>query len=448
MIRILHEIRDPIHAFVRVDSSEREVVNSRPFQRLRHIQQLAMTSFVYPGATHTRFEHSLGVMELASRVYDVVTNPENVVKEVRELLEPLGNPDKRTYYRRVLRMAALCHDMGHLPFSHAGEKNLLPEGVDHEDLTLSIIQSDELADVWKSITPPVRPEDIAKVAVGPKKLRQCKFSDWETILAEIIVGDAFGVDRMDYLLRDSHHAGVAYGKFDHYRLIDTLRILPAAQRNGETKSLEPALGMEEGGIQSAEALMLARYLMYSQVYFHRIRRIYDIHLTDFLREWLTDGQFSQVVEEHLKLTDNEIMTALWNAAFNAENKGHLHARRIICRQHFKQLYDRNPEDVNINPEAGNAIAKALTNEFGERCLRHDIYRQKGGAPFFPVLMRNEMIVGSLAISKPLENVPVVSIDRIFVEREVFPKAKNFLDQRHSDIIRPEEEGNSQDDQNE
>ncbi len=89
------------------------------------------------------------------------------------------------------------------------------------------------------------------------------------------------MDRVDYLLRDSHHAGVAYGKFDHYRLIDTLRILPPAQSNENEGFQEPALGVEEGGIQSAEALMLARYFMYSQVYFHPVRRIYDIHTEGF-----------------------------------------------------------------------------------------------------------------------------------------------------------------------
>ena len=82
----LHEIRDPIHVFVRLDSQEREVLNSRPFQRLRHIHQLALTYLVYPGATHKRFEHSLGVMELAGRVFDVVTASGNVTDQIRRQL--------------------------------------------------------------------------------------------------------------------------------------------------------------------------------------------------------------------------------------------------------------------------------------------------------------------------------------------------------------------------
>jgi uncharacterized protein len=226
MPKSVHEIRDPIHVFVRLDNHEREVLNSRPFQRLRHIHQLALTYLVYPGATHKRFEHSLGVMELAGRVFDIITD--NATDEIRARLEPLNNQDERRYWRRVLRMAALCHDVGHLPFSHAAEKQLLPNGWDHEKLTRAIIASDDMKAIWERITPPLRHEDIVKVALGPKKANDLLFSDWETILSEIIVGDAFGVDRMDYLLRDSHHVGVAYGRFDHYRLVDTLRILQIA----------------------------------------------------------------------------------------------------------------------------------------------------------------------------------------------------------------------------
>ncbi len=316
MPKNVHEIRDPIHVFVRLDNYEREVLDSRPFQRLRHIHQLALTYLVYPGATHKRFEHSLGVMELASRVFDVVTNPANVTDEIRNHLSELSRPGDLDYWRRVLRMAALCHDMGHLPFSHSAEKELLPVDWDHEGLTREIITSEEMKSIWDRITPPLRQDDILKLAVGPKKAMAHKFSDWEAILSEIIVGDAFGVDRMDYLLRDSHHTGVGYGKFDHYRLIDTLRILPTPPSGEEDDSEEPALGVEEGGIQSAEALMLARYFMYSQVYFHPVRRIYDIHLVDFLMEWLAMGTFSTDLSELLCMTDIEVTAALLKAAFD------------------------------------------------------------------------------------------------------------------------------------
>ena len=259
-----HEVRDPVHGFVRYDSDERAVIDSRPFQRLRYVHQLALTYLVYPGATHRRFEHSLGVMELANRVYEVVTNPVNLVDEsVRRVVPTIGSFDYQ-YWRRVLRMAALCHDLGHLPFSHAAERELLPPGWDHERLTVALIQSDLLQPIWAGMK--ISVDDLTKLVVPPDKSGRT-LSEWEALLSEVIVGNAFGVDRMDYLLRDSVHTGVAYGRFDHYRLIDSLRILP----KGEGESQEPTLGLDRGGLQSAEGMLLARYLMYSQVYFHHVR---------------------------------------------------------------------------------------------------------------------------------------------------------------------------------
>src|ERR1039458_1420049 len=113
----LHEIRDPIHAFVRLDSDERRVLDSAPCQRLREIHQLALTYLLYPGATHRRFEHSLGVMELAGRVFDVVTDRDNVLPEVQEALPEITQKNQLGYWRSALRVAALCHDIGHLPVS-------------------------------------------------------------------------------------------------------------------------------------------------------------------------------------------------------------------------------------------------------------------------------------------------------------------------------------------
>ena len=439
MPKNINEIRDPIHVFVRLDNHEREVLNSLPFQRLRHIHQLALTYLIYPGATHKRFEHSLGVMELAGRVFDVVTNAHNSSDEIRKLLPPLNDPDELRYWRKAVRMAALCHDIGHLPFSHAAEKDLLPDGWDHERLTRQLIEHSEMRTIWDQITPPLRCRDVVKLAVGPKKAKDISYSYWEALLSEIIVGDAFGVDRMDYLLRDSLHSGVAYGRFDHYRLIDTLRILatPAAGSDGGTG--EAALGVEEGGIQSAEALMLARYFMYSQVYFHPVRRIYDVHLKDFLKEWLNGGVFDTDIPKHLEITDNEITAAIWEAAADSSKAGNVHAKRIVHREHFKLVYQRNPGDVAINPEAGASVFRALQDHFGSDHFRYDRYMQEGGAPDFPVRLRNDQIVSSLAISHALNHLPVVSVDFVFANRNFIGEVKEWLKTNHDNVVEPNTE---------
>lgn len=443
MPKSVHEIRDPIHVFVRLDSDERQVLDSRPFQRLRHIHQLGMTHLLYPGATHRRFEHSLGVMELASRVFDVVTRSERITYEIRNQLPELDNDDKKRYWRRVLRMAALCHDLGHLPFSHTAEKELLPEGWEHERLTREIICDKEMRAIWDGMTPPLRTDDLVKLAIGPKKAPDITFTSWETVLAEIIVGDSFGVDRMDYLLRDSHHTGVAYGRFDHYRLIDTLRILPAPPSDKSEEEpdspREPSLGVEEGGLQSAEALLLARYFMYSQVYFHPVRRIYDVHLRDFLREWLPNGTFSTDVEEHLALTDNEISTAFRAAAVESSERGHAHAQRIMLHNHFKRLYSPSRDDLRINPEAGMAMSHAAEKELGPENVRYDRYAEKGQVYEFPVFTTDDSTVSSTSISQVLGSMPLASVDCVFVERNLLKEAKGWLEQHKASIIQPEVE---------
>src|SRR6266852_3136042 len=110
-----HEIRDPIHNFISVSSDERQVIDSFAFQRLRYIHQLALTFLVYPGATHRRFEHSLVVMELAGRVFDVLTQSPRHPK----VADYFPADKKLPGWRDVVRMGALCHDLGHMPFSHA-----------------------------------------------------------------------------------------------------------------------------------------------------------------------------------------------------------------------------------------------------------------------------------------------------------------------------------------
>ena len=380
-----HEIRDPIHVFIRLDSDERKVLDSPPFQRLRHIHQLALTYLVYPGATHKRFEHSLGVMELASRIYDVVTEPENIHKDsVRDILPSHRGLD-HLKWKRTLRLAALCHDLGHFPFSHASEK-LLPQGWDHERMTMEMILSEEMKEIWEEIG--VQPKYVAKLAIGAKKSKDymdIELDEWESILSEIITGDVFGADRMDYLLRDSYHAGVAYGKFDHYRLIDTMRILPKQETGG---SQEPVLGVEEGGLESAEALLLARYFMFSQIYFHPVRLIYDEHLSDFLKSWLDGGIFPTDCEEHLKHTDNGVISAMLSIAKDKSHPAHLHADRIVHRRHFKSIYRSTAEDRKLSIfKPGRKIYEAASEKFGEENVKHVEKTQTRRRNDFPVLVQ-------------------------------------------------------------
>ncbi len=426
-----HEFRDPIHNFISLRSDERKIIDSRPFQRLRNIHQLALSYLVYPGATHKRFEHSLGVMELATRIFDVVTHDANIRHDsVRDIM-----PDRQAldYWRSVVRAAALCHDIGHLPFSHAAEDELLPEGYDHERLTVDLIRTSDLAEIWPSLTPPLTVDHIVKVAVGPKKLKDLEFTQWETILSEIITGNAFGADRMDYLLRDAYHTGVAYGRYDHFRLIQCLTILPREDQESD----EPALGLMEGGVQASEGLMLARHFMFKQVYFHHVRRAYDLHLKEFLKNWLPKGLFPVTGPEHLKLSDAEVLSAIREAALNKRSKGHKHAKRIDCRDHFKLVFSALPSDRASGViEPGEVIAASAAAKFGDDLIRHDRVRPKAAAHNFPVWTHGKKVDSSLKVSDILSKLPVLEIDTVYCDRSIHTECQKWLGSQRNQLLKP------------
>ncbi|MGH2596025.1 MAG: HD domain-containing protein [Actinomycetota bacterium] len=394
--------------------------------------QLALASLLYPGATHSRFEHSLGVMELAGRVFDSITEPERVTDDIGDSLPQLK--DRATldsYWRRAVQVAALCHDIGHAPFSHAAE-TLLPGG--HEQMTRELILGEELQEVWKELRPPLDPVDVVKLAIGQKKAKDLEFSTWESVLSEVIVGDAFGVDRMDYLLRDSLHMGVSYGRFDHERLIDSLRILPTAPEGGNKESLgEPSLGVEEGGLQSAEALLMARYFMYSQVYFHRVRMVLDLHLVDYLQE-LQPAGFPTGVPEFLATTDDQLIAQMYQAAADDAATGHKSAARLLRRGYFRVLYEPPPQDRLITKRAGELVFEAAKGQLGENNVKYARQLDEGGEIDFPVLLRNGGIASSLAMSEVLSKLPPIRPEYVFVAPELRDEAAAWLEGQRTRIV--------------
>ena len=425
-----HEIRDAIHGFVRLTTRERQLIDSPPIQRLRHIHQLATTFMVYPGATHSRFEHSLGVSDIATRIFDVVVREEHL-RSVHDLLDV----DRETigYWRNVLRVAALCHDAGHLPFSHAAESELLPAGWNHERLTLNLIMDGPLTNTIQSMRPSVTPEDVAKIAVSPSVLPPSvveSLTDWEAIVAEIISGPVFGADRMDYLLRDSHHIGVAYGRYDQHRLIDTIRILPAppappADEDDSSQSRELTLGVELGGLQTAESLLLARYFMFKQVYFHHVRRIYDLHLLDFLKLWLPDGEFPTEIDKHVSLSDPVIIAEMQNASVDEAHRAHDAARRFITRKHFRHVYSPRPDHLDISQDPGDIVFRALVDICGNDNVKHDVNYDTGGSPDFPVVLDDGAVVSAVSVSDVLKDMPL-SFDSVYVAPEMMKHAHDYL----------------------
>ena len=305
-------IRDPIHNFIVVNDLEMAVISSRPFQRLRRIRQLALTNLVYPGAEHSRFAHSIGVMEFASKVFDSLMFKHR---------SDLGwDSDRIQRNRQILRLAALLHDTGHPPFSHASE-DMVPGG-NHEEISRQIMLGDEVGsilDEFKQLNGITR-SDVADFFSAENIEADTAF------LREIFSGE-MDADKLDYLLRDSYYTGVHYGKFDHERLVRGLCLI----RDRNDKFGNSIMAVESGAIHALEALVLARYFMFTQVYFHRVRRAFDHHLLNFLAKHV--GKYPRRIDEYLAM-DDEVVIGLLKQHTSDDD----HARAIIDRRPYKEAF--------------------------------------------------------------------------------------------------------------
>lgn len=302
----MYQFRDPIHGFIDVSEDELKIINSAPFQRLRNIHQLATTYLVYHGAEHTRFGHSIGAMHLTSRAFNSVTQkaPNLFSDDMEE------NRRKTAWYRQLLRIIGLTHDLGHAPFSHASE-DLFENGQKHEDFTRKIITETEIADHICAIGSKfkqeygeaydITPELVWMIYEG-KQVTDEKFIVPDFLFLQSFMDGELDCDKMDYLLRDSLYCGVTYGKYDLNRFVSTL----TAYKDDHTLQL----AIERGGIQALEEFVLARYFMFIQVYFHKTRRYLDKVLVKSLRSILPNGKYPTEVHEYLKWNDSRILNLI------------------------------------------------------------------------------------------------------------------------------------------
>jgi hypothetical protein len=356
---------------VQFNAFERDLLNSGPVQRLRGIKQLALAGLLYPGAVHTRFEHSLGVMELAGRAFDAVS-----LEAAAEVKETLGWHDEaeRVRQRQLIRVAALLHDVGHPPFSHAAEGQLSTRsgrGVrpgdrgTHEHYTHDLIAapSGEVRQIIEEqhYRLGIKVEDVLRVAV-PDQLPKAGGRAFHEVLAALVTGE-LGVDRIDYLVRDSHHAGVAYGRFDHLRLLNTLRVVQPPEPG------QPVLALQKGGVHTAESLILARHFMFTEVYQHRVRQIYDLHLGEYLDGWLPGGRFPASLDEYLALDDAVVEAAYRADARNPLSPRHALASRLTGRRHFRMAAAVLPAHRRASPGLFPRIQREITAAFGPEAVR-------------------------------------------------------------------------------
>jgi uncharacterized protein len=331
-------LRDPIYGSVTLSTREVAMVDSRAFQRLRHIHQLGLSHLVFHGAEHSRFGHSVGTLHTTTRALQTIRSIAG---------ERLAwGADEADRYVALSRLGALLHDVGHPPFSHAAEA-ALPGGLSHEEMGKRILQETELGDTIDREYGDLDIEraDVIDLWSGalPPNLR---------FLTDLISGN-LDCDRMDYLLRDSHYAGVAYGRFDQERLLMTVTV---AEHDGLLR-----LAVNEGGVYALESLILARYFMFLQVYFHKVRRLFDRLLERYV---MARGGYPAEPDEFLSMNDEN----LWS---DMEKSTDRWAQMIVRRRPFKEVYHSDAVADDKTMAAYRLKRDELMAKYGDEIILDD-----------------------------------------------------------------------------
>jgi len=415
-------VRDPIHGTLPVSDDEKSVIDSRYYQRLRHIKQLGFGYLAFPGATHTRHAHSLGAMHVSSRLFDSV---------VAESSLP---PETRARFRVAVRLAVLCHDLGHMPLSHASEKIAPPRAAlalpswlqsterqaTHEDFTAHLLLD-------SSLTPLIRerfarfqlsPEAIVSLICGEDPPHGLGFAyggvDWTPLLRALVSGE-LDADRMDYLLRDSFYTGVNYGRFDLDWIVQNLN---AAEKDGRVY-----LALSRSAAFAFEDFLLSRYHMFISVYYHHTPVNFDYMLRRFYEE--SPGEFEIPAAPEAFLSCDDV--ALEHALRRSKNPW---AQRIVARQGYKLLAQFTERDPGYDLQAFSAeLARSKVEHFTvESRGVLSKYFEEGSSPGLYILDVSSGRLTDVDRYTPLYQrySRAVRLSRIYVNPEQIDAARTVL----------------------
>ena len=421
------KICDPLYDYIYLEKDEIKIINHFIFQRLRSIRQLGFSDQAFPSGTHNRFTHSLGVFHLAGLAFDSVCNKNKKL--------PLSSRKKQVF-RKLLKVSALLHDIGHGPLSHSSE-SLMPSleqlnlgkylkrakgrQARHEDYSVKFIMEKEgLYNVLKEIN--VEPLAVAQLLHSDSLAESHFFEEgglnFLPLLRQIISSD-FDVDRMDYLYRDSRSCGVKYGLIDFAWLISHFDCY--------VKDQKLFLAIASEALYTLESLLLGRQYMRLVVYFHHKSAIYNKMLKNYSKE--AQWYLSPDILDYVNFTDSLLFEKL------REDKTNEWAGRIIDKKPYLRLYEsvyiteaelKNQNHINFLKQGleKEAVPFIIINS-----EKHSIKPSKN-VKTYPIYLKNKNLNQCREIDQNLDFVVPFSrnIQRIYVRPEDFSLAKNVLRQ--------------------
>ena len=422
-------IHDPIHGTIDVTPIEIKLVDSRPFQRLRHIKQLGFSHLAFPGATHTRYAHSLGAMQMATTMAE-------------KIMEPLKlSRLEHVRLRQMLRLAVLFHDIGHAPFSHVTERvmpsvaalnigdwvNNASRQATHEDYTVKLLVDSELTDlIHRQVGDlDISGEVLAALVMGTEPPGQSGafIFDGKNLLPLMhqIVSGEMDADRMDYLRRDAYCCGVSYGQFDHMWLTANLT---AVEEAGKWQ-----LALKHRGVWAFENFLLARYHMFLAVYLHHTPVCFD----NMLGRFFESGEYELPGD-----TEGYLQTDDVHLTYHLRQSTDRWAQCVANRRPYRMLVEQHnfgPEPVDS--ELDLRLKAANVNYFKSRS-KSVLSKYVRGSQKSTPLMVLEPEIGRIS---PIEQytplferfATVTGVNRVYCEPGKYKEALQILTSVKTDL---------------
>lgn len=425
------EIRDPVHGSVYYSDAEVAVLDTLEFQRLRTIKQLGYSEFSFPGATHNRYIHSVGVGHLAGLCFDSIFR-----------LYPFQKSATKQRLRQAVRLAALLHDVGHGPLSHTTE-TVMPKVADlrikayadpaqggrranHEDYTIKLVTDSEIAATLRRHFPDIDPLHVAclidKSLPSPDDFFVDGGTDVRPILSQIVSSE-LDADRMDYLERDSYFCGTSYGKIDTEWLIQNMTF--------HRKDEKLYLGLNRRALYSFDDFLISRHHMHLMVYFHHKAIIYEEMLNRYLSSKDCSFYLPADISEYITFNDYKLHEHLASVS-------NPWARRIAYRRPYRMLMELHN---TADSERPSLVKSALENNGIDviwASSKARLSKYHSGSPedrsleIYVVDQYDQWddpspINTSTEIFKRYEGARI--IDRLYVAPESHVQAKSLLSQR-------------------